>query len=68
MPSNENKISDGHRERVLFVLKLFQSSQNVNARRVAVRSIAWLDRTEFPLRIHLNNLRPNLIKVVGVNE
>jgi hypothetical protein len=41
-PSNENKMSDGGRERALLGVKAWKSSQNVDAERSAVRSIAWL--------------------------
>ena len=41
--SNENKMSDGGRERASLGVEVWKSSQNVNAQRSAVRSIAWLD-------------------------
>jgi hypothetical protein len=39
---NENKLSDRCLERPWLRLKLFYSSENVNTRRAAVRSSAWL--------------------------
>src|SRR6202043_501998 len=42
MSSNENKMSDGGRERVPLGMELSKSSQNLIAQRSAVRSIAWL--------------------------
>ena len=41
--SNENKMSDGGRERASVGVKVWKSYQNVDAERSAVRSIAWLD-------------------------
>jgi hypothetical protein len=41
-PSNENKMSDGGRERASLGVKMSKSSQNVETKRSAVRSIAWL--------------------------
>ena len=41
-PSNENKMSDGGRDRASLGVKMWKSSQNVDAERSAVRSIAWL--------------------------
>ncbi len=41
-PPNENKISDGGRERVSLAVKVWKSSQKENAVRSAVRCIAWL--------------------------
>ena len=41
--SNENKMSDGGRERAPLGVEMWKSSQNVDAERSAVRSIAWLD-------------------------
>jgi len=35
-------MSDGGRERVSLGLKMWKSSQNVDAERSAVRSVAWL--------------------------
>ena len=40
---NENKMSDGGRERASLAVKVWKSSQEWNAQRSAVRSIAWLD-------------------------
>ena len=42
--SNENKMSDGGRERASFGVEVWKSSQRSTVRRSAVRSIAWLDR------------------------
>ena len=42
-PSNENKISDGGRERASLGVGVWKSSQKWNVQRSAVRSIAWLD-------------------------
>jgi hypothetical protein len=42
LPSNENKMSDGGRERASLGVKVWKSSQKWSARRSAVRSIAWL--------------------------
>ena len=41
--SNENKMSDGGRNRAPLGLKVWKSSQKWGIRRSAVRSIAWLD-------------------------
>ena len=41
--SNENKMSDGWRERASLGVEVWKSSQKWRARRPAVRSIAWLD-------------------------
>ena len=40
--SNENKMSDGGRERASLALKGWKSSQKWSVQRSAVRSIAWL--------------------------
>src|SRR5438874_12923667 len=40
---NENKMSDGGRERASLGVEGWKSSQNVDAERSGVRSIAWLD-------------------------
>ncbi len=40
--SNENKISDGGRERASLGVKAWKSSQKWNVQRSAVRSIVWL--------------------------
>ena len=40
---NENKMSDGGRERALLGLAVWKSSQKWRVQRSAVRSIAWLD-------------------------
>ena len=42
MTPNENKMSDGGRERASPGVKVWKSSQSVDAARFAVRSIAWL--------------------------
>ena len=39
---NENKISDGYRERALIEMEVFLSLENLVAERVAVRCIVWL--------------------------
>ena len=39
---NENKMSDGGRERASLGVEVWKSSQNLSAQRSAVRSIAWL--------------------------
>jgi hypothetical protein len=44
MESNENKMSDGGQEHASFGVEVKKSSQNVDAERSGVRSIAWLDR------------------------
>ena len=41
--SNENKMSDGGRERASLGVEVWKSSQKWSAQRSAVRSIAWLD-------------------------
>jgi hypothetical protein len=41
--SNENKMSDGGRERASLGVGVLKSSQKWSAQRSAVRSIAWLD-------------------------
>jgi uncharacterized protein YkuJ len=41
--SNEKEVSCRHRGRAVLEVKRFQSSQNVNVRRVAVSSTDWLD-------------------------
>ena len=40
--SNENKMSDGGRERASLGVKVWKSSQKWSVQRSAVRSIAWL--------------------------
>ena len=42
MTSNENKMSDGGRERVALGVGVVKSSQKWSAQRSALRSIAWL--------------------------
>jgi len=42
LSSNENKMSDGGRERASLGVKVWKSSQKWSAQRSAVRSIAWL--------------------------
>ena len=50
--SNENKISNGYRERASIEVEVFLSLDNVIAQRVAVRCIAWLDeKCGFTLRL-----------------
>jgi hypothetical protein len=44
MLSNENKMSDGGRDRALLGVEVWKSSQKWSVQRSAVRSIAWLDR------------------------
>jgi hypothetical protein len=39
---NENKMSDGERERASLGVNVWKSSQKWSAQRSAVRSIAWL--------------------------
>src|SRR5438105_1530048 len=41
--SNENKMSDGGRERASVGVEVWKSSQKESVQRSAVRSIAWLD-------------------------
>ena len=41
--ANENRMSDGYRERASAAVEAYRVMQSANARRVAVRSIAWLD-------------------------
>ena len=41
-PSNENKMSDGGRERASLGVEMWKSSQKLIAQRSDVRSIAWL--------------------------
>ena len=43
LASNENKMSDGGRERASLGVEVWKSSQKWSAQRSAVRSIAWLD-------------------------
>jgi hypothetical protein len=43
MRSNENKMSDGGRDRLSLGVNLWKSSQKSSVQRSAVRSIAWLD-------------------------
>ncbi len=43
LPSNENKMSDGGRERASLEVEMWKSSQKWSVQRSAVRSIAWLD-------------------------
>src|SRR4051794_39103807 len=43
LTSNENKMSDGGRERASLGVEVWKSSQELSVRRSAVRSIAWLD-------------------------
>jgi hypothetical protein len=40
---NENKMSDGGRNRTSLGVNMWKSSQKWSAQRSAVRSIAWLD-------------------------
>ena len=42
MTSNENKMSDGGRDRASLGMEIWESSQEWSAQRSAVRSIAWL--------------------------
>jgi hypothetical protein len=42
MRSNENKMSDGGRERASIGVEVWKASQEWSAQRSAVRSIAWL--------------------------
>ena len=42
MRSNDNKISDGYRERAPIEVEVFKSYENVVAQGVAVRCIVWL--------------------------
>ena len=44
---NENKMSDGGRQRASLGVEVWKSSQMLNAERSAVRSIAWLDAFVF---------------------
>src|SRR5439155_13705426 len=39
---NENKMSDGGRDRALLAVEMWKSSQKWSVQRSAVRSIAWL--------------------------
>ena len=41
--SNENEVSYRHRRRAVLEVKMAESSENVNAGRVAVSSTDWLD-------------------------
>src|SRR3954451_15423827 len=41
--SNENKMSDGGRDRALLGVEVWKSSRKWSGQRSAVRSIAWLD-------------------------
>ncbi len=43
MSSNENKMSDGGRNRASIGVEVWKSSQKWSAQRSVVRSIAWLD-------------------------
>ena len=43
MRPNENKMSDGGRERASLGVEVWKSSQKWSVQRSAVRSIAWLD-------------------------
>ena len=45
---NENKMSDGGRDRASLEVEVLKSSQNWSAQRSAVRSIAWLDDLTSP--------------------
>jgi hypothetical protein len=40
---NENKMSDGGRDRATLGVEAWKSSQEWSVQRAAVRSIAWLD-------------------------
>ena len=44
---DENKMSDGGRDRASLEVEVLKSSQNLNAQRSAVRSIAWLGLCRF---------------------
>src|SRR5882724_1282265 len=44
LASNENKMSDGGRERASLEIEVWKSSQKWSVQRSAVRSIAWLGR------------------------
>jgi hypothetical protein len=50
IPSNENKMSDGGRERATLGVKVWKSSQKWSVQRSAVRSIAWLDDLRYNTR------------------
>src|SRR5262249_10393376 len=55
--SNENKMSDGGRDRASLGIKMWKSSQKWTVQRSAVRSIAWLgvsglaDHVEYEVRL-----------------
>src|SRR5215831_161560 len=57
MRSNENKMSDGGRDRASLGIKVWKSSQKWTVQRSAVRSIAWLgfcglaDHVEYEFRL-----------------
>jgi hypothetical protein len=54
LPSNENKMSDGGRERASLGVEVLKSSQKWSVQRSAVRSIAWLgDFVEVILDSHI---------------
>ena len=57
--SNENKMSDGGRERASLGVKVWKSSQNWSAQRSAVRSIALLDARSPPVNQTANHEAAN---------
>ena len=54
--SNENKMSDGGRERALLGAEGWKSFQKWSVCRSAVRSIAWLDLFRFVVVHELSNV------------
>jgi len=53
--SNENKMSDGGRDRGSLAVEVWTSSQKWSVQRSAVRSIAWLDVRSPPVDQPTNN-------------
>ena len=58
--SNENKMSDGGRDRASIGAKVWKSSQKWSAQRSAVRSIAWLD--DFVASEKALNMLKNIVR------
>src|SRR4051812_7143753 len=54
MRPNENKMSDGERDRSLLGAEVWKSSQKWSVQRCAVRSIAWLGRWREKHRLESN--------------
>jgi len=66
MRSNENKMSDGGRDRTSLGVEGWRSSQKWSAQRSVVRSIAWLGRV-FILSFYRSLFHATAVKTAGNN-